>query len=194
MIQKKDITAILLAGGKSSRMGTDKGLIELNGASFMARIIRAVEPFVNKIVIVSNDPNYDVFNLKRVSDIIPDAGPLAGIFSGLFYSESEVNLVLSCDVPLINETVLKTLIDGYDPKMDVIQLQSQGKTMPLIALYKKHCMHACLESLKKGERRLTQVVEQMKTKTIILDSSLEPLVRNINTVNELKEIRHELKD
>jgi len=194
MTQKKDITAILLAGGKSSRMGTDKGLIELNGASFMARIIRAVEPFVNKITIVSNDPNYDVFNLKRVSDIIPDAGPLAGIFSGLFYSESEVNLILSCDVPLINEAVIKILIDGYDPEMDVIQLQSQGKTIPLIALYKKHCMHRCLESLKKGERRLTKVVEQMNTKTIILDSSLEPLVRNINTVDELKEIRHELKD
>jgi molybdopterin-guanine dinucleotide biosynthesis protein A len=194
MIQIKNITAILLAGGKSSRMGTDKGLIELNGESFMARIIAVVEPFVNKTMIVSNDPNHDVFNRKRVSDIIPDAGPLAGIFSGLFYSESDINLVISCDVPLINEAVLKALIDGYDPEMDVIQLQSQGKTIPLIALYKKHSMHQCLASLKKGERRLTKVVEQLKTKTIILDATLDPFVRNINTVDELKEIRHEIKD
>ena len=194
MIQKKDITAIVLAGGKSSRMGTDKGFIDLNGRSFMARIVETVEPFVNKIIIVSSDPNYDVFNKKRVVDIIPDSGPLAGIFSGLFYSESEVNLVLSCDVPLINDVVLNVLIEGYDTESDVTQLQSNERTMPLIALYKKQCMHPCLEALKKGERRLTKVVEQLKTKTIALESSLTPLVRNINTVDELKEIRHELKN
>jgi molybdopterin-guanine dinucleotide biosynthesis protein A len=194
MIQKKDITAIVLAGGKSSRMGTDKGFIDLNGRSFMARIIETVNPFVNKVIIVSSDPNYDVFNKKRVVDIIPDSGPLAGIFSGLFYTESDVNLVLSCDVPLINEVVLNTLIEGYDAESDVTQLQSNERTMPLIALYKKQCMHTCLEALKTGERRLTKVVEQLRAKTIILDSSLEPLVRNINTIDELKEIRHELKN
>lgn len=194
MIQKKDITAIVLAGGKSSRMGADKGFIDLNGTSFMTRILTTAKPFVNKTMIVSNDPNYDVFHIKRISDIIPNVGPLAGIFSGLFYSESEVNLVLSCDVPLINAAVLNTLMEGYDAESDVTQLQSEGKTIPLIALYKKHCMHPFLASLKKGERRLTKVVEQMKTKTIILDSNLEPFVRNINTADELKEIRHELKN
>ncbi|MEM7085309.1 MAG: molybdenum cofactor guanylyltransferase [Bacteroidota bacterium] len=193
MIQKKNISAIVLAGGKSSRMGVDKGFIDLNGQSFIARILKTVEPFVQQTLIVSNDPNYDVFKIKRVSDIITNSGPLAGIFSGLFYSESDVNLILSCDVPLINETVLHTLIEGYDPQNDVIQLQSKGKTMPLIALYKKQCMHTCLESLKKGERRLTKVVEQLKTKTIILDASLDPFVRNINTEKELKAIRHELE-
>ena len=194
MIQKKDITAIVLAGGKSSRMGADKGFIDLNGSSFMARILENVTPMVHKTIIVSNDPSYDVFNVKRVSDIIPDSGPLAGIFTGLFYSESEVNLILSCDVPLINGTILNTLMEGYDAKSDVTQLQSQGKTMPLIALYKKQCMHPCLESLKKGERRLTTVVRQLKTKTIVLEANLEPLVRNINTLDELKAIRHELKN
>lgn len=193
MIQKKNITAIVLAGGKSSRMGADKGFIDLDGSSFMARILQTVEPFVNRTMIVSNDPNYDVFKVKRVSDIILDAGPLAGIFSGLFYSESDVNLVLSCDIPLINEAVLKTLLAGYDSESDIVQLQSQGRTLPLIALYKKQCMHPCLEALKKGERRLTKVVEQLKTKTIVLDANLEPWVRNINTVEELKEIRHELE-
>ncbi|MBL4663361.1 MAG: molybdenum cofactor guanylyltransferase [Flavobacteriaceae bacterium] len=193
MIQKKNITALLLAGGKSSRMGTDKGFITLNGISFMERIISAVKPFVGQIMIISNDSSYDTFNIKRVSDIIPNSGPLAGIFSGLFYSESEVNLVLSCDVPLINDTILNILIDGYNSKYDVIQLESQGKTMPLIALYKKQCMHPFLESLKNGERRLTKVVGELNTKSIVLDSSLNTFVRNINTLNELKEIKHELE-
>ncbi len=193
MIQKKNITAILLAGGKSSRMGTDKGFVDFNGATFIAHIIETVQPLVGKIMIVSNHNEYDVFKLKRVEDIIPDAGPLAGLFSGLFYSETTYNLVLSCDVPLINAAVLKLLIEGFDPEMDVIQIESDGKTMPLIAIYKKQCMHPCLDALKRGERRLRAAVATLKTKTIKLDPSLDLFVRNINTQGELKELRNELE-
>jgi len=193
MIQKKDITAIVLAGGKSTRMGTDKGWIDINGATFMARIINTVRPLVSNIIIVSDDARYDQFGTKRVTDIIPDAGPLGGIFSGLFYSETAINLVLSCDVPLIHEAVITELLKGNDPEKDIVQLQSQGKTMPLIALYKKQCIHPILSSLKSGERRLTKVVSQLNTKTIVLDASLEKFVTNINTPEDLKLLQDELK-
>ena len=193
MGQIKDITGILLAGGKSSRMGSDKGFLKLNGATFMSLIIEAVQPLVNDIIIVSNNSEYDIFNLKRVDDIVKDAGPLAGLFTGLFYSETEYNLVLSCDVPLINNAVLDKLIEGLDSDTDVIQLQSQGKTMPLIALYKKQCMHQCLDQLKKGERRLRMAVEGLNTKTIALDPDLDPFVRNINTLSELTQLKNELE-
>ena len=193
MIQKKNITAILLAGGKSSRMGTDKGFVHLNGSPFASHIIEAVRPLVGQIMIVSTNTAYDVFKLKRVEDIIRDAGPLAGLFTALFYSETTYNLVLSCDIPLINGAVLNQLIEGFDPETDVTQIQSNGKTMPLIAIYKKECMHACLDQLKNGERRLQAAVATLKTKTITLDPELDPYVRNINTINELKEIRNELE-
>jgi len=193
MIQKKDITAIILAGGKSTRMGADKGWINLNGATFMARIIDTVRPLVSTIIIVSDDARYDQFGTKRVADIIPNAGPMAGIFSGLFYSETALNLILSCDVPMINDEVLIELFKGNDPEKDVVQVQSLGKTMPLIALYKKQCMHPILASLKSGERRLTSVVRQLNTKTIVLDTKLENKVRNINTLEDLKQLQHELK-
>jgi len=193
MIQKKNITAILLAGGKSSRMGTDKGFVHLNGSPFASHIIEAVRPLVGQIMIVSTNTAYDVFKLKRVEDIIRDAGPLAGLFTALFYSETTYNLVLSCDIPLINGAVLNQLIEGFDPETDVTQIQSNGKTMPLIAIYKKECMHACLYQLKRGERRLRAAVALLKTKTITLDPELDPHVRNINTIHELKEIRNELE-
>ena len=193
MIDKNNITGIILAGGKSSRMGTDKGFIMLNGKPFIEHIIEAMKPLVNHIIIVSNNLDYDVFNLKRVGDIIEDAGPLAGLYSGLYHSETENNLVLSCDVPLINSVVLNKLIDSFDDNKEVVQLQSQGKMLPLIAMYKKHCMHQCLELLQKGERRLITAVEQMNTKTIELDSELEQYIGNINTTSQLKALRHELE-
>jgi len=193
MTHNKDITGIIIAGGKSSRMGTDKGFIELNGDSFMSRIIKALEPLVNDIIIVSNNADYDVFNLKRVEDIVADAGPLAGLYSGLYHSKTENNIVLSCDVPLINTTVLKTLTEDIKDDINVIQLEINNKTMPLIALYKKQCMHQCLELLKQGERRLRFAVSQFKTKTIILDQHLERYVKNINTINQLNALKNEVE-
>jgi molybdenum cofactor guanylyltransferase len=193
MIQKNNITGIILAGGKSSRIGSDKGFLTLNDSTFISHIIKAIKPLVNDIIIVSNNSDYDIFNLKRVEDIIEDAGPLAGLCSGLNESETEYNLVLSCDVPSINSAVLNKLIKGFDAEKDVIQLKSKNKTMPLIALYNKQCMEKCMDLLQKGERRLRTVVEQFNTKTIELDPDLDQYVRNINTLSELKELRSELE-
>ena len=190
-MDKKRITGIILAGGKSSRMGKDKGLLELNGKTFMSRIIEALEPVVDTIIIVSNNSDYDVFNLKRVEDIIKDSGPLAGLFTGLFYSETENNIVLSCDVPLINKLVLEELINTFDSETVAIQIESQGRTMPLVAMYKKQAMHVLLKQLQQGERRLIVAIEKLNLKTLKLIPELEQYVRNINTLQELKEIKHE---
>lgn len=174
-------------------MGSEKGFLELNGKTFMTRIIEALKPLVNEIIIVSNASEYDVFNLKRVEDKIEAAGPLAGLYTGLFHSETENNIVLSCDVPLINTEILKQLIDGITSESDVIQIESQGKTMPLIAMYKKYCMLHFLKLLEQGEKRLRVAVAELRTKTIKLSPDLEGYARNINTISELKEIRHELE-
>jgi molybdopterin-guanine dinucleotide biosynthesis protein A len=188
---RNQITGIILAGGKSSRMGKDKGLLELNGKTFMSRIIEALEPVADTIIIVSNNNDYDVFNLKRVEDIIKDSGPLAGLFTGLFYSETENNIVLSCDVPLINKLVLLELINTFDSEAEAIQIESQGRTMPLVAMYKKQAMHVLLKQLQQGERRLIVAIEKLNLKTLKLIPELEQYVRNVNTLQELKEIKHE---
>ena len=190
MIDKANITGIILAGGKSSRMGSDKGFLLLHGKPFMIHIIEALKPLVNAIVIVSNEEAYDKFGYKRVDDIIENAGPLAGLYSGLYHSKTEYNLVLSCDVPLIKTTVLNKLIESFDANFDVIQLLSKNKTMPLIALYKKQCMNKFLELLQNDERRLRFAIEQLNTKTITLDVEFDEFVKNINTVQQLNDIKN----
>lgn len=188
MIDKKHITGIILAGGKSSRIGSDKGFLLLSSKTFIQHIIETMQPLVHEIIIVSNNKDYDIYNLKRVNDIIENAGPLAGVYSGLHHSNTKNNLVLSCDVPLINTETLKELTDNLEENVDVIQLESIGKTMPLIAVYKKHCENNFLELLQQGERRLRFAVKQCKVKTIILNKELEKFTTNINTINNLNEI------
>jgi len=193
MSEPKNITGIILAGGKSTRMGSDKGFVTYQSKPFIQHIIDALKPLVNEIIIVSNNPDYNVFKLKRVNDIIEDAGPLAGIYTGLQHSNTEKNLVLSCDIPLINREVLEQLISQSNEEIDVIQAQSQGKTMPLIALYNKRCASTCLVLLESGERRLRFLINQLKSKTIVLDDTLEKYTANINSQSDLKELNNELE-
>ncbi|MGH1386931.1 molybdenum cofactor guanylyltransferase [Kordia sp.] len=184
---KKQITGIILAGGKSKRMGSDKGFILYNGKPFIQHSIDALEPLVTEIIIVSNNKEYDVFKKKRVVDIIPDAGPLAGLYTGLQHATTEDNLVLSCDIPLINTTILKELIN-HSTEADIVQVQSQDRKMPLIALYKKKCKDQCLSLLEQGERRLRVLIEKSNTKTIRLNKTMEIYTKNVNTPIELKDI------
>lgn len=186
MVSKTNITGIILAGGKSARMGSEKGFALYKNKPFINHIIEVMQPLVSEMIIVSNNLEYDRFNLKRVDDIIENTGPLAGLYSGLYHSRTENNLVLSCDVPLINGELLSDLISEASNEHEVVQISSQEKTMPLIALYKKSCMEHCLETLESGERRLRVFVSQLKTKTISIDPSLEKYTQNINTLDELR--------
>ncbi len=188
MIDKKNITGIILAGGKSSRMGTDKGFLTLNNKPFVQYSIDAIKPLVSEIIIVSDNPDYDILGYKRVSDTIKDAGPVAGICSGLKVSNTDYNLILSCDIPLIKTEILKKLIIGANNAFDIVQIESNGKTMPLIALYKKQCYGLFSNLLKKDERRLRVAVSQCHIKNIPLGINDYNTTMNVNTKEELKQL------
>ena len=179
-------SAVIFAGGKSSRMGTDKGFVSYNNKTFIEHIITAIQPLVDEIIIISNHENYDQFGLKRYDDLIKNAGPLAGIYTGLHYSKTENNLVVSCDVPLINTEVLQKLIEQINSKPEVIQLQSNDKNMPLIAIYKKNCEAIFLEELKLDQRKVQKAIKKCKVQTVVIDSVLDKHTTNINTKNDLE--------
>ena len=193
MVENRNITGIVLAGGKSSRMGSDKGLLTMNSKMFIEYVVDALKPLVDDIIIVSNNKAYDQFAFERVADCLKDSGPLAGLYSGLYHSKTEFNLVLSCDIPMITTEVLNKLVDTDYKNYDVVQIQSEHKTMPLIAIYKKTCLNKCLELLKQDERRLRFAVSQLNTKTVIIDTEWSKLVRNVNTVEQLIDVRNEVE-
>ncbi|WP_024768113.1 molybdenum cofactor guanylyltransferase [Aquimarina macrocephali] len=188
MNDPRNITGIILAGGKSSRMGREKGLILLDGKPFIQHGIDALQPLVDTIIIVSSNSDYDVFEVDRVEDIIVESGPLAGLHSGLMHSKTEHNLVISCDVPLITTEFLKKLLYYKKEDYDIVQFEAEGKSIPLIALYKKRCADQCQELLANGERRLRKLVSTVKTKTITVLDKERVLVTNMNTVEDLKTI------
>lgn len=189
MANKTNITGIILAGGKSSRIGTDKGFLLLKNKPFVQYSIDALTPLVSEIIIVSDDAKYDAFGLKRINDMTKNAGPVAGICSGLKVSTTEYNLILSCDIPLINTEILQKLIDNIDEVSQIIQAESQGKSMPLIAIYKTNVLNTFETFLKNDERRLRVVIKSCISKNIILNKNQEFATMNVNTQTELKTIK-----
>ena len=194
MVRKQNITAIILAGGKSTRMGSDKGLMKLNNIAFVQHIIDAIKPHVNEILIISDNEKHDVFGLKRYNDVIANVGPLGGIYTGLYHSKTEVNLVISCDVPMLNSELISELLSNYSKEYDIIQTKSNEKTMPLIAIYHKACVTKAEKWIKEGKLRVREFVASRKLKTVNLDKRFEVQLLNINTPEQLKEIEHVITD
>ncbi len=194
MIQKTNITGIILAGGKSSRMGSDKGFLKLNKKPFVQYSIEALKPFVSEIMIVSDNSAYDIFGLKRITDCIKNAGPVSGIYSGLEASKTDYNLILSCDIPLITSEVLQKLIDAIDDASEIIQVESEGKSMPLIALYKKSAKEKFINFLKQDERRLRVVIKACTYKNVVLNKANQNSTLNVNTKEEFKHMEDAYND
>ena len=194
MEKRQNITAIILAGGKSTRMGSDKGLTKLNNTAFVQHIIEAVKPHVNESIIISDNEKHDVFGLKRYNDIISNVGPLGGIFTGLYHSKTVVNLVISCDVPMIDSELILELLKNYSNEHDIIQTKSNEKTMPLVAIYHKTCVSEAEQWIKEGKLRVREFVASRKLKTINLDKRFEIQLFNINTPEQLKKVAHVITD
>ncbi len=188
MNPKKNITGIILAGGKSSRMGSEKGLLLLNGIPFIEHINNALQPLIDELIIVSNNPEYDKFQGTRVQDIIPNSGPIAGLHAGLSYSNTENNLVLSCDVPYVTTNLLQRLLLQEKDDHDLIMFADRQQTIPLIAMYKKRCVSKCKQFLDQNEKRLRKLISELSTKTITILEKEYLLVSNINTPEDLKKI------
>ena len=182
------ITAIILAGGKSSRMGQDKGFLMFQNKTFIKHTIDAVTPITETIIIASNKKEYDIFGYQRVNDVIEDAGPLSGIVSGLKASQTRYNLVVTCDVPLLSTEVLMLLIKNISAEDKIIQLKTKTHQMPLLALYPASCLPVLEKSLLSGNRKVKIALQNCKVQSVVVDSCFEKNIENINTQKQFKQL------
>jgi molybdopterin-guanine dinucleotide biosynthesis protein A len=187
---KDNITAFILAGGKSQRMGTDKGLLLLDGKPFVSHICDAVKPIVGEnIVIVSSNVDYDFLGYTRIEDIVVDKGPVSGIYTALKQSRTKLNFILSVDAPLVSAELLLWILENKDDSYEMTQVQLDDKAYPLIAIYQKSLVSVFEENLKKEQLRLRQVIEEVKHQTLHIPEKWRTQVQNINTPEEYQKIQ-----
>lgn len=187
------MTAIILAGGKSSRLGYDKAFIKIKGASLIKRQLNTLKKLFKNLIIVTNNPdNYRFKGIKVIPDIIPNRGPLSGIYSGLMASNTLYNFVLACDMPFINSELIKYMIKSKD-KFDAVVPKLKKGYETLFAIYSRNCLPIIYETINKNNFKVRNIFSKIKLKKIgeqEISKFGDPgiLFMNINTKDDLCKI------
>ena len=135
MKKYENISAFILSGGKSSRIGTNKSFLLLDGKPLIQRLTELLDTIFHEVVISSNEPElYDFLGKKIVKDIYPGKGPLSGIHSALNFTSSSRNFIISCDMPFITSELVEYLI-GYKSSASVKIPKADGRIQPLCGIY-----------------------------------------------------------
>lgn len=186
---KKELTAFVLAGGKSQRMGRDKGLLDLNGKPFISHICDALKPIVGKdIVIVSSNPDYDFLGHARIEDMIANKGPVGGLYTALKQSKTKFNLILSVDVPLVSTELLEWLVDSHEDSYMMTQVQAKDKASPLIAVYDRSMRIVLGEHLAGNQLKLSDVIDDVNHQTLQVPKKWSTQLQNVNTDEDYQNI------
>jgi len=181
------ITGIILAGGKSKRMGTDKASLKLNGRTLLERCIELIHPYCETILISSNNPAHDKFGCKIITDEIPDCGPISGIHSCLKQTQTNMNLVISVDSVFVEPEFIKFLISETEDFDAVVPIHPKGKE-PLIALYNKNCLVEVEKMIQSKDYKMHNLLNVIKTKFVNTQSWINKypkLFHNINRPEDL---------
>jgi len=184
------VSGIILAGGQSRRMGRDKALIDFQGKPIIAHVIDTLRTLVQDVVVVSNRSNsYDLLGAHVVADYDPPCGPLGGIAAGLQAMDSELAIVVACDMPFLNVSLLRWLIDqaeGYD----AVVPQTGDEYEPLHAIYRRTCYNPIARRIEQGDRRVISFFADVRLRPIkeaawrAIDPAGRSLV-NLNTPGDL---------
>ena len=185
-----NLTAIILVGGQSTRMGTDKSFLKFDNQDFISTVIGHAKKICNSLLIVSGKHNHSLFqekNLTVISDERPGMGPMMGIITGLKKVKTEWVLVLSVDTPFFSTDMMQKLWKSKGNHQGVIFEDNEG-IHPLNALYKTTTLKAWETAFSKGERKLTQVLKNIDIIYLLLTPKEALTMRNVNTKEDYNKI------
>ena len=188
------VTGVILAGGQSSRMQSNKALLPYKGGRFIEAIHRQLSELFDEVILVTNTPDeYAFLPCRKVFDLHPGMGALAGLHSGLHHSATPHIFAVACDMPYLNNALIRRLAALRD-RADVIIPEGEKGLEPLHAFYGKQCQDAMEKSLRSGSRRIVSFFPEARVsvfsraEVMAFDPVLDSF-RNINTPADYFELR-----
>lgn len=174
-------SGIILAGGKSSRMGNDKALMELKGVPMIQHVADVLKSICNEIIIASNNTTHHTFGDTGVSDNYTNSGPKAGLEAGLRIAQNDRCFVLSCDTPFVHLQILEKLTLE---NTDAVVATCSNQVHPLIGIYTKTSLSVLEEQLKQGDFKMYHLLERLHTTYVDFPVAEIEAFQNINTQEE----------
>ncbi|MCL2437713.1 MAG: formate dehydrogenase accessory sulfurtransferase FdhD [Coriobacteriia bacterium] len=199
---KLPLTAVILAGGRSLRMGVDKTQVDLSGIPLLAHAVNRASSFADEVIIVTNRPDSIVTNafqtkVKIITDKVAYQGPLGGLVAALETAENNWVVALAADMPWVSTEVIAALWDAReaDDSLDVVVPVSDRGPEPLLALYKRDSMlKEARKVLSSGKRRIIAAYPELQVQEVSLESlqEVDPHLisfYNVNTQTDLMAAR-----
>jgi molybdopterin-guanine dinucleotide biosynthesis protein A len=188
------VSGIVLAGGQSSRLGTDKSFVKMNGQPLIEQIVAKLARLSDDVIIVANSPEkYDHLEARLVGDIYPGKGALGGIYSGLRTAANAYSLVVACDMPFLDLNLLRYMIllaRGHD----VVIPRIGGFPEPLHAIYSKSCLEPIDRLLTRRGLKIIDFFSEVRVRYVeegevdIFDPQHLSFF-NVNTLSDLEEMK-----
>lgn len=194
-IDFRSITAVVLAGGRSRRLGRNKALELVGGVPLIARVTSAIEPISSEtVVVVAEEEQASVLPLptqaRVVRDLYPNSGSLGGILTGLTAASRAWALVVACDMPFLSQALLADMASARSSYDAVVPLLD-GRPEPIHALYSKDCIGPIRKNVDAGELKISAFFEMVRVKYLpqlkveALDPGLWSFF-NVNTPADLE--------
>ena len=189
-----DVSAFILAGGKSTRMGTDKAFVTLDGITLLTHALDIARSITSNVSIVG-DPAKFATHAPVVEDIFPNCGPLGGIHAALRSSSTDLNLILAVDVPFVSTALLEYVLERAHRNTAVVTVvQTAGGYQPLSAIYRRQFADMAEKALHAGRYKIDSLFLSTNTQTITEEelkaAGFSPtMFRNLNTLEELAKAR-----
>ena len=191
-------TGVILAGGKSSRMGQNKALMSLGGKRLVDRVVEVMRSLFDDVLMVTNTPDvYADLGMPMVRDVWPDKGSLGGVYSAIYHVATPYCLVVACDMPFLRAAVLRYLITQM-ADYDVVVPDVLGELQTLHAIYSKACLQPIERRLEMNRLRIVGFFPEVRVRTITA-SELEPYdpallaFQNLNTPEEFQAAEQRLR-
>ena len=169
---KHDMTAIIFAGGKSSRMGKDKALLPFADCSTLSEFqYKKLSSLFKQVYISSKEDKFD-FKATVMTDCYKESSPLVGIISLFETLDADELFILSVDAPFVDEKVIEVLLKHADEKFDALIAQSPSGVQPLCGIYRRSILALAQENKRKGNHRLNDLLQKAHTQFVTFDDDL----------------------
>lgn len=188
------MTGVVLAGGRSKRMGLNKAFLEIDGERIISRVVTILKGIFDDVVLVTNDPlEYEDLDVRTVTDIFKGAGSLGGIYTGLFHAHYNYSFITACDMPFLKRDVILRMMDEIED-YDTLVPYEGDRFHPFHAIYSKGCLKAIEGMIKGGELRIIELYKRVRAKRLegwFKEDTLS--LYNINTPEDLEKVPAVLK-
>lgn len=189
ILRRMKASGFVTAGGRSSRMGTDKAWLEMGGQVMIERVIAALTPVTSSVSIIANDPQYARLGLQVFGDTNAGVGPLEAIRTALANSSTDRVVLAGCDLPFVTSELFSFLLDLEGTHQAVVPLSCDGLLEPLCAVYPREALAAVTELIASGVRKVSRLFDRVPARFVAYDEishlrEAELFFENINTPEE----------